>query len=126
MAFSSTGLNLLIDSFGTDAPRVWTYRSSDAATAVNATGYFSKMGAGSRWPSSMANTTSTTGSGVLNGTPGMRYGDLVLCQESSGGATPGRCTWHAVTGSTADQASTSASTGWNTSYDITVSAHAST
>ena len=94
---------------------VYAYESSDAATDIVATGYFAKCGYGSNNKSSDASYA-----------VGMRYGDLLLNRESSAGASPGRVSWHSVIGTTANQASTSASTGWNTAYDVSVSAHAST
>lgn len=114
MAFSSTGLSMRVNrGLNGGGPAIWTYTTSDPSTAVKATGYFAKMGAGSRGPV----PTST-----VVGPQGMKVGDILISQESTNGGTPGRTTLHTVTGSTADQSSTSASTGYAAAYDVTVSA----
>jgi hypothetical protein len=120
MAFSSTGLRLLVDnSPNGSGPSVWFYGSSDAAGVVDATGYFAKMGYGSRYPSSLLNTTDMDGG--LRAPAGLRVGDLMFVQENAAGATPYRLTMHSVTGATANQASTTASTGWAAGYDCSIS-----
>jgi len=63
----------------------WLYRSSDANAAVTATGYLAGCGVGSK-----------SGPQI-----GMAIGDVVLCVESSAGASPGKLTMHTVTASTA-------------------------
>jgi len=98
-----------------DGPNLFLYRSSEAATDIVGAGYFTGAGAGGRYLSSNADRNK-----------GMKYGDVVMNVESSLGASPGRVSMHSVIGSTADQASTAASTGWVTAYNVTVSAHAST
>lgn len=115
MAYSSSNVRKILDIGFASAGGMYLYTSSDAATDITATAYFAGAGAGGRPLSS--------DSGRAHG---MRYGDIVMNRESSGGVTPGRVTLHAVTASTADQASTVGSTGYNTMYNVTVSAHAST
>lgn len=115
MAYNSSNL-IMVQPLGfPTGPNLFTYRSSDASADIDATGYFQGAGAGSRHLSS--NTERAKG---------MKYGDVLMNIESSGGASPGRVTLHSVIGSTADQASTSASTGWVTGYDVTVSAEPTT
>jgi len=122
MAFSLTGLSLIVEGgFSGTAPRMWHYKSADAAGTVAGTGYFARMGEGSRWPSSLANTTSGN-EGGLRAPAGLRVGDLMLVQETTGGANPGRTTLHSVLSATADQASTSASTGFAAGYNCTITA----
>jgi hypothetical protein len=106
MAFSSTNLmQVTPGSLSNGAGAVWHYRSSDASTDVAAAGYFAAVGRGSRG-----------GAGY-----GMNIGDVVIVSESSGGGTPGRTTMHSVKASTANQASTSASSGYNAAYNVTIS-----
>lgn len=111
MAFSESNPPRMIAPMGLTglspvAPgALWFYRSSDANAAVTATGYFTRCGYGSR-----------SGPQV-----GMRVGDVVICAESSAGASPGKISMHAVTASTADQASTSASTGYTAGYNVSLS-----
>lgn len=83
----------------------WLYKSSDANAAVTATGYFAGCGAGSR-----------SGPQI-----GMHLYDLVIVQESSLGASPGKISFHSVIGATADQASTAASTGYKAGYNVSLS-----
>ena len=104
MSFSSTGLTLAVDGWLKGvAGGIWWYLSADTASNVKATGYFAGMGAGGH---------------VTN--YGMRVGDIVVCVESTDGATPGRTFVGAVSGSTADQASTSASSGFKANFNVTV------
>lgn len=106
MAFSSTNLmQVTPGSLANGAGAMWHYRSSDASTDVAAAGYFAGAGRGSRGSAGM----------------GMTLGDVVIVSESSGGGTPGRTTMHAVKASTANQASTSSSTGWGAAYNVTIS-----
>lgn len=100
---------------------IWIYRSSDGSTVISATGYFAGEGVDSRGSVGKTGANSATPPPV-----GMRPGDLLLNCETSAGNNPGRVTWHAVTGSTADQLSTSASTGYGAKYDVTVSSAATT
>src|SRR5688572_12684375 len=115
MAYSTTNPAKSIGQIGfASAGSIFLYRSTHSSTMVIATGFFTGAGAGSRARSSDA-----------DGSIGMRTGDLVLCQETTNGTVPGRVTFHSVLGATADQASTSASTGWNTRYNVTISASSS-
>jgi len=88
-----------------------TPQSSDSSTAISGVaGYFTGQGFGGR-----------TGPNSTSPPPvGMRLGDLVIHTETSAGATPGKATLMSVTGSTADQASTLSSSGYNNAkYDVT-------
>jgi hypothetical protein len=110
MAYSSTNPPRLIVPHGLSgaAGGVWLYQSTHQSSDVTATGFFAGAGVGSR-SHSAANV-------------GMRVGDMVMVAETTGTAgTPGRATLHMVTASTADQASTSASTGHWAAYDVTIS-----
>ena len=107
MTFSSSGLSKVLDVGLTSGAALWRYTSSDGSTAIKATGYFAGCGTGS-----------PSGTNAF----GMRVGDTLINQESSGGATPGRCTLHGVSGSTYNQSSTTASTGFSGAYDVTVAA----
>lgn len=109
MTFSSSGLQKIVDAGLTSGAAVWRYVSTESSTQVNATGFFSGCGVGSP--------------GGANAF-GMKIGDTLISQESSGGATPGRCTLHGVTGSTWNQASSLASSAYSGAFDITVSAAA--
>jgi hypothetical protein len=107
MAYSSTGpLILVSEGISTDAPRTFAYSSTHTSTEVTGTGFLTGVGAGSRG---------------LNGL-GLRVGDLVMCRASTGSATPGGVSWHSCISSTADNASTSASSGWNSAFNCTLSA----
>jgi hypothetical protein len=119
MAFSSTGLRLAVDgNLLNSQGAVWHYLSADAASAVAGTGYFTRQGYGSRYPSSLLG--STTLDGALRAPASMRVGDLVCVTETTNGANPGRITWHTVLSATADQASTSASTGFAAGYNVSI------
>ena len=87
--------------------RTWVYGSTHLVSDITATGFFAGCGEGSR--------------NVSNANVGLRVGDLLINRSSTDSAAPGRTTMHSVIGSTANQASTSASSGWNTAYNITVS-----
>lgn len=118
MSYSAdTPARKILDIGFASAGSIFIYSSTHTAVEVAATGFFAGAGAGGN----QAYGSTGTAAGI-----GMRVGDVVLCVESSGGGTPGRATWHGVTGSTANQASTIASTGFNAQYNVTVSAHAST
>jgi hypothetical protein len=101
---------------------MWVYRSSDASTQVGAVvGYFSGAG---------AQPSSNSGQGILahsTGNIGMRGGDLVAVVQSSNGVGPGLVTWHCVTNSTFNRASTSLSSAFSagSGFDVTVSSAAS-
>lgn len=115
MAYSSSLVRKILDIGISAGGSMFQYRSSDAEADIIAAGYFSGAGAGSRHRSSDEGRAHN-----------MRLGDVIMNVESSAGALPGRVTWHAVVNSTADQASTLASTGWVTGYDVTVSSAATT
>lgn len=107
MAYSSTSPIILVsDSVGPLAPRTFSYSSTHSSTEVTATGFFVGVGSGSRG---------------LNGV-GLRVGDFVVCRSSTDSSAPGGVSWHSCIATTADNASTSASTGWNSAYNATVSA----
>ena len=104
MTFSTTGLSAIIDGELTGGAAVWKYLGSDTVSTVKGAGFFAGVGQDSR------------GSNAR----GMKIGDIVICTESTAGSVPGRTYMGAVSASTANQASTSASTGWNAAYDCTV------
>lgn len=115
MAYSSSNVRMILELGFASGGSMYLHSSSDPSTDIAATGFFAGAGAG--------------GKPLLSDSAkmlGMKYGDIVLHRESSGGATPGRMTMHSVVGSTANQASTLASTGFNTLYDVTVSSAATT
>lgn len=108
MAYSSTNPPaLIIDGFSSLMPRVFMYGSTHLVSDITATGFFAGCGNGSRT--------------VSNSNVGMRVGDLLINRSSTDASVPGRTTFHSVIGATADQASTSASTGWGAAYNVTVS-----
>lgn len=92
---------------------IFHYCSSHASADIDGTGFFT--GCGAQPLSSTGEPTYDTLARSTNNV-GMRPGDLLCNVESSGGASPGRVTWHAVIGSTF------ASGG----YDCTVSAEPTT
>lgn len=99
---------MMLDAFGQPstaggAPRWFNYSSTHNSTDILATGFFAGCGDGSR-----------------PATIGMRPGDIVINRASTNAAIPGRVTMHSVVASTANVASTSASSGWNAAYDCTV------
>lgn len=103
MAYSSSNLQATHSPF-TDGPRAFIYRSTDSHGTVEGAGYFAGAGAGGR-----------------TNNDGMRVGDLLIAMmHSTDGSSA--ATLHIVSASTADQASTSASTGWAANYNATVSA----
>lgn len=100
---------LILDSM-MDGPRVFMAITTAVSSAIVSTGYWQGYGAGSR-----------------GGTPvGMRVGDVLLHQQTTNTAYPGRVTWHSVIASTANVASTAASSGWNASYNVTLNNSTST
>ena len=100
---------------------VFSYCSSHAATEITGAGFFTGCGAnplvssGAPHPNTISRSTRNVG---------MRPGDLLFNIESSGGASPGRATLHAVTASTFGGSTGSFTAG--VGYDCTVSAHAAT
>lgn len=109
MAYSALNPALLmLDAFGAPtaaagAPRIFSYSSTHNSTDILATGFFTGCGDGGR-PANI----------------GMRLGDIVINRASTSAAIPGRVTMHSVVASTANFASTSASSGWAAAYDCTV------
>ena len=100
-------LGITGNSSGANA--IFLYESSHSSTSIatsTAGGFFTGAGAGSRTPGA-----------------GMQLRDLVCCRESSAGTFPGKVTWHSVIGSTADQASTLAATGWGAAYNASISTY---
>lgn len=86
----------------TDGSRAeWMYETSDSTATVYGTGYFAGVMRGSR---------GTNGAGLSTG-------DVVQVIHGTTAFTMG-----VVTASTADQASTSASTGWKAAYNGTLTA----
>ena len=118
MAYSaSTPARKILDLGFASAGSVFVYQSTHTAVEVAATGFFAGCGAGGN-----QNYGATGAAADI----GMKVGDIVIASETTSGTNPGRTTLHAVTASTANQASTTASTGYNAAYNVTVSAHAST
>jgi hypothetical protein len=85
---------------------LYTYSSTHNSTDILATGFFTGVGAGSR--------------GSLQDL-GVRVGDILINRSSTTATPNGRVTIHQFIASSADQASTTASTGWVASYNMTVS-----
>jgi hypothetical protein len=108
MSFAgSTAVNLITDNgLNGGLPGVYVYRSSDSSTSIIGTGYFAGMGR------SFNKNISLGGPLVV--------GDIILNIESSGGATPGRVTFHGVKSSTSN--STSATISTTAALDCTVTA----
>lgn len=96
---------------------IFAYCSSHAAATIVAAGFFAQCGA---QPTS-GNAAMPLVKSADN--RGMRFGDLVVNIQSSAGAAPGTVSWHSVTGSTYNQASSAASSGHSSltaGFDITV------
>lgn len=110
MAYSSTNppRQIVEGGFVHGKGSVYLYSSSHASSDYTTTGFFAGAGHGSRNHSA--------------GNVGMRVGDLVVCVGTTNAPTPGYVTWHSVVSATANQASTTASTGYNAAFDITLSA----
>ena len=100
MAFVSTSFRQAVDgSLSNGKGSVWHYHSTaDSSATVVGAGYFAGIMRGSRG----------------NGGMGPSVGDLLIC--SFGSST---VRWGLFSASTADQASTSASSGWGASYNGT-------
>jgi hypothetical protein len=102
-------------------PQMFSYCSSHSAVDIAVTGFFAGCGAaplsstGPLHPNVQARSPNNVGG---------RVGDAILNIESSGGATPGRATWHGISASTFG-GSTSAFSA-TAGYNLTVAAHAST
>lgn len=115
MAYSSSALRMAVPLGLESAERLWFYRSSDSHEDITSTGYFAGAGFGSKMRSSDAGREK-----------GMKLRDVLLSVESSAGVNPGRASLHSVVASTANQASTAASTGYMTEYNVSVSSAATT
>jgi hypothetical protein len=89
-----------------DGNQTYYYSSTHNSTDILATGFFTGVGAGSR--GSLADL-------------GVMKGDIIINRASTDAARPGQVSMHSVINSTANVLSTSASSGWAASYDITVS-----
>jgi hypothetical protein len=97
MAFSSTSLYQISEgNFLNGRGATWRYDTADSTGTVFGTGYFAAVMRGSRG---------------LEGR-GVSTGDIVHIVHGSSAFTLG-----VFTGSTANQASTVASTGWDAAYD---------
>lgn len=92
---------------------IYSYCSSHAGEEIVGAGFFAGCGA---QPYSSSGPVPYESIARSTNNIGMRPGDLLVNIESSAGATPGRVTWHAITGSTLNSGG----------YDCTASAHAST
>jgi hypothetical protein len=116
MAYSSTNpvFQLNPGNLVNGKNAMWLYQSTHDSTGIIGTGFFSGCGYGGRAP------TQSSSSYAANQIPGLQIGDIVLNISSTDALVPGRVTLHSVLSSTADQASTSASSGWGTRYDVTV------
>jgi len=102
MAFSSSNLSQTAHGGLTGGQNgLWTYVTSDSTATTHGTGYFAGVGRGSRGAHGA----------------GLSTGDFVLCLHGSTAAT-----LSFVSASTANQASTSASTGWGAAYNASLTA----
>lgn len=102
---SSTPM-LIIDGFASGMPRTFLLATTYSTSDVSSTGWLKGVGAGSR-----------------GGDPlGVRLGDCVLHQQTTATSKPGFMSVHSVIATSANQASTTSSTGWNAAYDVTLSA----
>lgn len=99
----SSNPNLVIDGFASGMPRLFVAATTAVSSAIIATGFWTGVGAGGR-------------SGYQ---AGVQVGDLMMHTQVTTAGVPVKATLHVCIASTADQASTSASTGWNTAYNAT-------
>ncbi|MCZ7565166.1 MAG: hypothetical protein M5U08_16460 [Burkholderiales bacterium] len=103
MAFSSTAaFQLWPGSLANGRGAGWMVLTTDSTSAASATGWLAGAMRGGRGSSTI----------------GMSTGDVCFVHHLTGGA--GVFTSRIITGSTADQASTSTSTGFNASYNGTL------
>jgi hypothetical protein len=103
--FSSSIPTMIIDGFGSGMPRVFSARSTALTSDVSSTGFWLGCGDGSKGANSV----------------GMRQNDMLIHSQTTDTATPGRVSMHLVVASTANVASTSLSSGFSASYNVTVS-----
>lgn len=102
MAYSST--NVLVGTPAGVIGMTWMYASSHLSSEIaDVPGFFTGTGAGGR----------------SNSCLGIRIGDPILIIGNSNSPTPGESVWLNAIRSTANQTSTSSSTGWNAGYDVT-------
>jgi hypothetical protein len=111
MAFSSSLLRAVFPLSRHSPGNTWMYGpgTTNSSTEIAAVGFFTGCGIGSR-----------AGNPV-----GMRVGDPVCVIANTGTtiSSTGKVTWHVVLASSANQASTSASSGFNAlAFDVTISA----
>jgi hypothetical protein len=111
MAFDATLLSQVVQ-IGFSSPRsIWVYgnttRTTNSSTECAAVGFFAGMGSGGRATNDR-----------------MQLGDIVIVNAATGTtfSSTGKVSWHNVINSTCNQVSSSASTGFGASYDITISA----
>jgi hypothetical protein len=111
----STSPVLTVAAFGgsTDnpSPRIFVFGSTNVSTGITGTGFLAGHGEGGRTSRNI----------------GLRRGDIVLHVSSTDAGVPGKVTLHSVIGSTANVASTSASSAFTSSfgYDCTLSGSSS-
>lgn len=103
MSFDPTKRSVILN-LGVGGPAMHLYKSSEASSDVSVIGFFTAGGAYGRNP--LGN---------------MKVGDLVLVQQTTAGPSPGKVSIHSVIASTANQASTSSSTGWAANYNASIS-----
>lgn len=96
-----------VDGFSSLSPRLYVAGTTYPTSAISAVGFWSGYG--------------DLGRGVNHQQVGMRVGDVLLHISSTGSATPGQTSLHSVVATSANQASTVATTGWGAQYDVTVS-----
>lgn len=105
---SSSDPVLIVQGFGLGAPHVFAAQTTNVSSAITSTGFWSgcaEKGRGNNF--------------------GMRLGDILFHRCSTDSATPGRVTVHSVIATSANVASTVASSGFNAQYDATVSVSSS-
>jgi hypothetical protein len=95
---------MVMDCLAGVGPRVFWSKTTSISSAIVATGFWTACGENSR------------GSNPV----GMRLYDILMHTSSTDSAQPGRTVITSVVGSTANVASTTLSSGFNASYDVTV------
>lgn len=103
---SSTG-----GTYGGAMPRLFVFGSTNVSTGITGTGFLAGHGEG----------------GKTNRNVGLRVGDIVLHVSSTDAGVPGKVTLHSIIGSTANVASTAASSAFLSSFgfDCTLSGSSS-